>query len=335
MYLRNTWYVAASWDELEDGPVGRMILGEPVVVFRAGNGRLAALEDRCIHRRAPLSPGKVVGDAVQCPYHGFQFVADGSCIRIPGQTQIPRAARVKSYPVVERHRYAWLWMGNPAFADESLIPDFSTNDRPGWAATGMTMPVRAEYLLLVENLLDLSHVLFVHSATIGSDDTSANLSLERGRNFVRSVRRSVDIPTPPHNVKQGLAERCDQTKTMTFYPGSFVTLEIVTTERVPNPVTLRILLHNALTPETETSCHYFWSTTRDFQVDDAGVTKFLRKVTAQAFEEDLSILELQQRSIDLAPSAPTVSTSNDAAAVAARRLMDELMAAEAGALAAE
>jgi vanillate O-demethylase monooxygenase subunit len=118
-------------------------------------------------------------------------------------------------------------------------------------------------------------------------------------------------------------------------PGSFVTLEITTTERAPNPKTLHIVLHNAMTPETPVSCHYFWTTTRDFQVGDEAVTSFLRRVTAQAFEEDLSILALQQRSIDLAPAAPIVSTSNDAAALAARRMMDDLIAAEAASIAAE
>ena len=334
MFLKNFWYVAAMSDELGRVPLARTLLGEPVVLFRTKAGAPVALEDRCIHRRVPLSAGKVVGDALQCPYHGFEFAADGACVKVPGCPQIPRAARVRSYGVVERHCTIWIWMGDEA-ANPDLIPDFHENDDPAWAHCGMRMKVRAHYMLLVENLLDLSHVAFVHRETIGTDDSDAALSLERGPGFVRSVRRAEKVPTPPHYLKRGLAPICDQIKTMEFRPSSFVRLEIRTIEHAgPESRAIRLVLHNAMTPETETSCHYFWTTCRDFAIEDAATTQFFLEVTETAFNEDLDILALQQSTIDLDPAAPIVSVPSDAAAVAARRMVDELEAAARGGMAA-
>ncbi len=303
MFVRDAWYVGALSQELAV-PVGRRLLGERVALFRTGSGRAAALADRCAHRAAPLSAGVVVDETLRCPYHGYRFGADGGCVAIPGQEHVPAAA------------------------DEALIPDFSSNCKPGWAGVSMHMRAAAGYELLVENLLDLSHVAFVHGGTIGSDDTGARLSLERGEDFVRSIRSSHDIPTPPHNIAQGFAPRCDQTKVMHFTPPSRVTLEITTTERpersgAPSR-SMHLLLHNAMTPETATSCHYFWASTRDFQVDDTTVSEFFRTVTRTAFEEDLAILALQQENLEAEPAAAMVSTGNDAAAVAARRMIAQM-----------
>lgn len=334
--LKNCWYVAAMSEEVGRTPLARTLLGQPVVLFRTEAGAPVALENRCIHRRMPLSAGELVGDAVQCPYHGFQFGADGMCVKAPGTPNIPRAMRVRSWPVAERHRFIWIWGGEAALADPALIPDFHQNDDAAWAHTGMLMPVAANSMLMVENLLDLSHVAFVHRNTIGTDDSDAALELERGPGFVRSVRRALDVPTPGHYLKYGLAPRCDQIKTMTFIPGSFVVLHIDTIEHAgPGSRTISIVLHNALTPETETSCHYFWTTCRNFAVQDQGVTEFFHNVTKVAFTEDLEILQLQQACISLDPSAPIVSVPGDAASVAANRLMDDLLAAERATLAAE
>lgn len=337
MFLRNCWYVAAEAREIGSSPLGRLLLGEPVVLYRRQDGAPVALEDRCCHRRAPLHRGEVVGDALQCGYHGFTFGADGACIKVPGQALPPRGARVRSYPLVERHRFVWIWMGDPARADPSLIPDFHTNDAPGWAAASARMPVKANYLLLVENLLDLSHVGFVHKGTIGSDDSGAELKLEHGQGFVRLTRSSQDIETPPHNRKQGFGPRSDQTKIMTFLPAGHITIDITTTERaaVGMPHRMHIFLINSITPETEGSSHYFWTSTRDFAVDDANVTEFFQRETARAFNEDIAILEAQQSCIELDPTAPTVNVPGDAGGVTARRLVQHLIETETARAVAE
>lgn len=131
MFLRNAWYVAA-WDhEVAAGTLfSRILLNEPLVLFRQRDGRVVGLEDRCCHRHYPLHKGALIDDCIRCHYHGFTYDGTGACVRIPGQSHVPDAARVKRYPVVERHRWIWVWMGEPALADESKIVDFHWLDDP-------------------------------------------------------------------------------------------------------------------------------------------------------------------------------------------------------------
>src|SRR6185437_6660687 len=227
-FLRNCWYVAAEAGEVTRAPLARLLLGEPVVMYRREDGMPVALEDRCCHRRAPLSKGKVIGDRLQCGYHGFTFDASGACVAIPGQDRVPASLGVRCYPVIERHRYIWIWMGEGK-ADPAKIPDFYYNDDPNWAAVGANLHVEANYLLLVENLIDLSHVAFVHSSTIGStEDTNAKLKLDRGDEFVRVIREAPGISCPPSMKSLGFAPVVDQTKIITFTPASNIWIDIPT-----------------------------------------------------------------------------------------------------------
>ena len=143
----------------------RLILGEPVVLYRTGDGAPVALEDRCAHRHLPLSMGKLVGDTLQCLYHGLRFARDGHCVYIPGQEQIPQGAKVRCYPVIERYHWIWIWMGDPALADPAAITDFHWLDDPNWGAKGDYLHVNANWQLVVDNLLDLTHLAFVHDTT--------------------------------------------------------------------------------------------------------------------------------------------------------------------------
>ena len=168
-FLENSWYAAAWDDEIGDTPLARRILDRPVVLFRGDDGNAIALADRCIHRHAPLSHGRVEGAGIRCGYHGLLFASDGTCIEVPGQTKVPPGASVKSYPVVERDRFVWIWMGDPARADAASVPDYHWNDDPEWKSVQGRFHVAGDYRLIVDNLLDLSHVQFVHGATLGTD----------------------------------------------------------------------------------------------------------------------------------------------------------------------
>jgi phenylpropionate dioxygenase-like ring-hydroxylating dioxygenase large terminal subunit len=322
MFMRNTWYVAAESGELGDRPLGRILLGEPVVLYRTPAG-VAALEDRCCHRRAPLHMGTVKGDTLQCGYHGFTFDASGACVWVPGQDRVPKTARVRSYAAVERHGWIWVWFGEGE-PDATLIPDFFQNGAPGWAAAKGYFHLEANYLLYVDNLLDLSHVGFVHRGTIGADDADAEVKFERKGGIVEGVRRSPEIDTPPLYRKLGLGPRARQTKVMTFHPPCQVRIHITTTS---GDKSTNVFILNAMTPETETSCHYHWAVARDFQVDDDAMTALMQAETVKAFTEDKVMVEAQQRTIDTDPASPFVSVIGDAGGLQARRLVDELVGA--------
>src|SRR5438105_1520499 len=156
MFLRNYWYVAASAPEIGRKPFRRIIMNEPVVFYRTEDGTPVALEDRCPHRRLPLSMGRLVeNDVLQCHYHGLRFDRTGACVRVPGQDMIPATARVKSYPVAERYKWLWIWMGDPALADPSKITDYHWLDDPDWGAKTDYLYAQCNWQLVNDNLLDL------------------------------------------------------------------------------------------------------------------------------------------------------------------------------------
>lgn len=165
-YLRNAWY-CAGWDsEIVPGKIlSRRYLDEPVVLFRDPSGTVKALSGICPHRMAPLGRGCLVDGAIQCGYHGLVFDTDGRCVKNPfGAT--PENVRIHSYPVVERHRCVWIWMGDVERADASLIPDYEFMDTH---FSGRDyIHVNTSYLLEIDNLLDGSHIEFLHPTTLGS-----------------------------------------------------------------------------------------------------------------------------------------------------------------------
>src|SRR5688500_16889598 len=135
MWLKNTWYIAAYAHELDEQPMlARKILGTELVLYKTSDGTPTAVEDACPHRMYPLSLGRRIGDELQCGYHGMRFTAEGRCVEVPGQTQVPSAARLQRHPTVLRHGFMWIWMGDETLADPALIPDLHWHDDPGWTA---------------------------------------------------------------------------------------------------------------------------------------------------------------------------------------------------------
>ena len=125
LHLRNRWYVAGLSEEITDKPVASRLLDEPLVLFRApSTGKVSALEDRCVHRQAPLSLGEIVGDNLQCGYHGLEYDCSGACVRVPSQKQIPPGATIRSYPCIEQQGFIHVWMGDPALSSTVDPYDF-------------------------------------------------------------------------------------------------------------------------------------------------------------------------------------------------------------------
>ncbi len=340
MFLRNHWYVAA-WDhELGDKPFARTILGEPIALFRGADGAVVALEDRCPHRRAPLSMGKVIdGGRLQCLYHGLEFDGSGACVRAPSQKEIPAAMRAKTYPVVERHHWIWIWMGDAALADSAAIPDFhwlSTPDQ--WGAKGTVMHVKANWQLIVDNLLDLTHLATVHLTTIGNAAIAekAESRVQRTEQGVLMTRWVMDAPAPPTYVKAGgFTTNVDRWQFIDFAPPAFLRLHVggVATgtgapETFDGGIHMRNL--NAITPETETTSHYFWAQAHNFDIHNPKTTEMVFKQITEAFLEDVAIFEGQQRVIDRDKGPPEVDIAADAAQIQARRILTRLWEAERG-----
>jgi phenylpropionate dioxygenase-like ring-hydroxylating dioxygenase large terminal subunit len=163
MLLRNAWYIAAWADEIGGGqPLARRVCDEPIVLFRDSAGRVATLADRCCHRAAPLHMGTVVEEGIQCGYHGLVIDGSGRCVHIPGQKLIPQEARVRSYPTIEKDQMVWVWMGDPAKADRAKIADYPYHNDPGrWPNKHDVYPIKANYMLMVDNLMDLTHLGYV------------------------------------------------------------------------------------------------------------------------------------------------------------------------------
>src|SRR5882672_10175241 len=168
MWVRNAWYVVAWRHELEPGQImARTIIKEPLVLYRKGDGAIVAMEDRCCHRLAPLSKGRLEQDDLRCMYHGLKFAPDGRCIEIPGQPVIPPNALVRTYPVAESGAWIWAWMGAAALADPATIPYTTAAEDPDWHIVTGTLDYAANYQLINDNLLDLSHLSYAHEKTLG------------------------------------------------------------------------------------------------------------------------------------------------------------------------
>jgi phenylpropionate dioxygenase-like ring-hydroxylating dioxygenase large terminal subunit len=342
MFLKNFWYVAASDHEVSRTPMRRMFLGEPVVLFRKQDGTPVALEDRCVHRHLPLSMGRLVGDILQCHYHGLRYDATGACVRVPGQDTVPPGACIKAYPVVARYHWLWIWMGDPAHADPAAIPDFHWLDDPAWGAKTQYLHVAANWQLIVDNLLDLTHLAFVHETTIGNSALveNAKVKVERAPNNVVVTRWIIDAQAPPTFVKAGgFSANVDRWQIIDFVPPAFLRLDVGCTPtgtgapqgRRVDGINMRNL--NAVTPETETSSHYFWGQAHDWDIRNPATTDMLIGQIRTAFLEDVAVFEAQQRNITLLPNAPHIDINADNGLIQARRILDRIHREEQAAVA--
>ncbi len=341
----NAWYMAAWGHEVEeDGILARTLLGQRVVLFRDAAGAVHALEDRCCHRAVPLRLGKVVPEGLKCGYHGMIFAGDGRCVSIPGQDSVPPQACVRSFPVVERQEFVWIWMGDPAAADESQIIDYPWNDDPEhWPHQHAVFHIDCDFMLLIDNLMDLTHVPHVHTKTIGGGpvmaQVNARIDVERketGVHFVRWILDSVPPPTFARSAGWGDEVRVDRWADFEYVaPASVLqwtgSLEVGrgAEENREQPGGFNIRLYHGATPETEDSCHYFWCAANGHKPGDPAVTETLFKEVADTFMEDVEFLEAQHQSLKETAGMPLLDIKHDIARRPARRALDKLMARDA------
>lgn len=338
MYVRNRWYVAALSDELTDAPLGRKLLDEPVVLYRTEDGTPVALEDRCLHRQAPLSLGWVEGDRLRCCYHGLLFDRDGCCVETPSQQNIPPNDGIRSYPVIESQNFIFVWMGEPEMAGEIVPYDFPWVDRDGWRSLQAQFHARCNWQLVVDNLLDVTHLSYAHRTTIGVAGVAvgAQSKTERDGEKVVVSRWMFDIdPAPTHVAATGYNGKVDRWQRIEFTPPGFIWLKVGVAKagtgaekgETDGILIDRHTLH-VITPETDETCHYFWTTAHEAAAVTADQEKIIYDQSVKAFNEDLVILEGQQKHRD--EGRPTIDLNADAGAMQARLVLDRLMGEEAG-----
>lgn len=340
MFPKNAWYVACTPDEIEGKPLGRRICGESIAFFRGPQNLVAAVDDFCPHRGAPLSLGTVKDGVLVCGYHGLMMGCEGKVISMPGQ-RVRGFAPIRSYPVQERYGFVWVWPGDPALADADEIQAPIWHGKKDWAYGGGLFHMNCDFRLLIDNLMDLTHETYVHSTSIGQqeiDETPVKTSVEEG--IVVTARYMENIKAPPFWQAAMLANNLDARASVDrwqvcrFLPPSNVLIDVGVAlcgkggiNAPANDKVLSVVV-DYITPETETSCWYFWGMARHFQADDAALTDTIRKGQGAIFAEDQEILERQQQNITRNPSRRLMMLNIDAGGVQARRMIDRLIAAE-------
>lgn len=337
----NAWYVAAWNYEVKKGAMlARTICEKPLVFYRKADGTAVVMDDACWHRLAPLSKGRLAGDNVVCPYHGLVYEPGGRCVHMPSQETINPSAAVRTYPLVERHRYLWIWMGDPALADVDLVPDLHWNDDPEWTGDGTLIELKANYLLGIDNLMDLTHETFVHDGSIGNDAVAeAPFSVTHGERSAQVTRWILNQDPPPFwGTQLGVPGPVDRWQIINFLAPSSVALDVgVAVAGTGAPEGDRSqgvngYIVNSITPATETTSHYFWSANRNFKLGDMSLTTAWRNAVAGIFKQDEDILELQQEAIARNPDKEFYDLNIDAGGMWARRKVNEMIDAETAGL---
>ena len=332
-FVVNNWYVVGLGTDVATAPLARRICNLPMVFYRTENGKVVALADRCAHRGMPLSKGERAGDNIRCIYHGLEFNSAGACVKIPGQDRIPAALGVRSYPIVEKDALVWVWTGDAAKVDPTMIVSHPYHTDPAWVWTRGSIEVKANWQLVNDNLLDLSHLQYVHKKTIGGnpeEDQKAELKAERigGKVLVTRWLRDMDAP-PFHRQVAGFKGHIDRWQEIEFRPG---VLEFYSGAMDANTGAfsgnriggMHIRHFHAITPETEHTTHYMFTVARNFQTENAALTEKMHQLAVMTFEEDLAVLEEQYGRLRDDPAAPFVNIKVDEGVMHARRIVKEL-----------
>jgi phenylpropionate dioxygenase-like ring-hydroxylating dioxygenase large terminal subunit len=343
-FVRNAWYVAAWSKEIGRALTSRCILGENVVMFRKQDGTPIALIDRCPHKLAPLSKGELVGDLVQCGYHGMQYDDTGRCVRIPGQPPIPPGARVQSFPLVEKYNALWIWMGDPALADPARLIDIPEYGQPGWALVdGQYLAFETNYLNLTDNLVDPAHTSYVHKRTIGNaGGEDVPVKVEQGDGHVVAYRWVKDAePVPIMKMYGGFKGHVDRWQYYHLHlpSNSYVDFGAVDTggdnTEASKQNGFRSFTYNLLTPETGGRTHYFWLHLRNYALGVPEVDADIERLYRLTFEEDRDILAAVQIQQDKTGVREFVKLSIDNAPSRVRQMIQRMLDAEQKQVAAE
>ena len=311
----NAWY-AAAWDrEVTRKPLAVRIADTPLVLYRTEDGNPVALADACWHRLAPLSMGKVIGrDGIRCPYHGIVYNSAGRCISMPAQEVLNPSATVPSYPVVERHRFIWVWVGDPLKADRDAIPDMHQMKDPAWAGDGETINLECNYQLVLDNLMDLTHEEFLHTSSIGGDNiSSSEFVVTHDDDGVTLTRWMIDVPPVPFMKAQmrsqypGFEGNVDRWQIIHYQFPSTICIDVgvaKTGTGAPDgdrSQGINGYVMNTITPTTPSTANYHWAWMRNYALDSQLLTTQIRDGIRNVFTEDTGMLQAQQKAIEANP----------------------------------
>ena len=335
-YVKNSWYMAAWEEEVADGALfARTLFDTPVLIFRKQDGGYAALEDRCPHRFAPLSRGKRDGDRIACGYHGLTFDVTGACVLNPFSDSIPANCQAPTFPIAAKDSILWIWRGDPAKADPAAIGDFSSMVSGAPQGRGH-LQFEANYELLTDNLMDLSHIEFVHTGTFGGGGVifKGTHQVKQDGDCIWSNWWMPNVPPPPWATFLPPEARVDHWLEMRWQAPASMQLEIgicpAGTDRRLTNFTPLISPH-IITPATQTSSHYFYGFPVNPEEDDGDSF-------GKAFkQEDQPTVEAVQRNmarVDFWDRKP-VMLAADAGAIQARRRLMKLRLEQADDVAAQ
>jgi phenylpropionate dioxygenase-like ring-hydroxylating dioxygenase large terminal subunit len=340
LFPRNRWWVAGLAWELKGAPLARTLLGHPVVLFRTPEGVAAALEDRCCHKELPLSLGTVESRGLRCGYHGLLFDAAGRCIEVPGEAQVPGRARVRAYPLRERDQILWIWIGDRAEdqpTDEP--PAYRFHSDPAYQFGGAAYHYDAPWQLIHDNILDLSHVAYVHQKTIGGNPqvhAGAEIRVTHDERSVAVIRRMPDCDPPPtYTDAWPFAGRIDRWQEVEFHVSHMLVWSggmDVGSGRFDDPERAGFHMRgfHGVTPETAHTAHYFWTVATNPHPGRQAVTQLVVDQTAATFDEDKLIIEAQWRNQQRFPGRAQVYVAVDQAPARARRIISGLLGEVAG-----
>lgn len=332
-FPKDHWYVAALSNEVSRELRSRWILNEPICLYRTLEGVPVAMVDRCIHRQMPLSKGRLREDKLECGYHGITYDTDGRAVRIPSQDVVPPACRVRTFPVLERGGLVWIWMGDPLAADASKLPDLTWLESPERKVVSALLPMKARAQLLNENLLDLSHLTFLHPESIGSDQVAEiPVTTEFGDDWVRATRVMTDVDCPPFFTKvMGLSGRIDRGQVAEFTAPSFhITHVSAKPAGSSDDEMCEHKVIHCITPERTNSAHYFWLVSRSYAVDDPEVDALWTEGGAFVFGQDVDACEAIEGVISAyEPDYPVeLNMRVDGGPLRARRIIEGLVEKE-------
>ena len=337
-FLKNAWYVAAWSDEITQQLFERTIIGESVVMYRKQDGQAVALDNACPHRYSPLHLGQLKDDLLECAYHGLRFDSSGNCVHNPhGDGKIPKKACTHAYPLIERDAMLWIWMGEPELANADQIPDFSCHVNPDFPTVKGMIEMHGNYELITDNLMDLTHVEFIHEGILGSD------AIKRGEHeivqngtTVYSNRWCPDGLAPPawDMMFGNYGKPVDHWLYMRWDAPSHMLLDVgITPTGRPREEGIWIYGTDILTPKDDTTTYYWWGVSRSHNVDDDSVGEAWTNAIKTAFgNQDKPMIEAQQRviqskgAIDIDELDPVLLVS-DSGPMRCRRIMEKLRAA--------